>query len=57
MTGRGRPPIGTPIEVRLTDTQLARIDAWATAHDIKIRAEAIRRLINISLNENGNSQS
>jgi len=49
VTGRGRPSIGTPIEVRLTDEQLSRIDAWATRRDIKVRAEAIRRLLDVGL--------
>ncbi len=51
MTGRGRPPIGTPIEVRLTDEQVSRIDAWANDRDVKVRAEAIRRLLDIGLDQ------
>jgi len=38
----GRPRIGTAILIRLDDTLLAQVDAWAARHDIN-RAEAIRR--------------
>ena len=49
MTGRGRPRKGTRTEVRLPDEQLARVDTWANARDIRDRAEAIRRLIDRGL--------
>ena len=46
--GRGRPPIGPTVELRLPPEVLAHIDAWADAEGVT-RAEAIRRLINESL--------
>lgn len=33
----------------MADDMIARIDSWAGARDIKVRAEAIRRLIEAGL--------
>lgn len=44
MTPAGRPEVGKPINVRLGDDLLARVDAYAAAEGIK-RAEAVRRLV------------
>lgn len=44
MTGRGRPPIGPAVQVRLTPGLLARLDAWAKRQGVN-RAEAVRRLL------------
>lgn len=48
MTGRGRPPIGPAVQVRLTPDLLARIDRWAKRQGVT-RAEAIRRLVERAL--------
>lgn len=42
--GHGRPPVGTPVNVRLGDELLAEVDAYAEAEGIK-RAAAIRQLV------------
>jgi hypothetical protein len=45
---RGRPKtgVGTPIQVRVRDDQLAAIDGWRRDQaDLPSRAEAIRRLV------------
>lgn len=42
--GRGRPPVGKTIEVRLPDTLRAALDAHAKAEGVPV-AEAARRLI------------
>jgi len=50
MTGPGRPRKGPRICVRLAgEEQLARVDTWASARDIRDRAEAIRQLIDLGL--------
>ena len=49
---RGRPPsgLGTPVQVRLKDDQLAAIDAWRRAQpDLPNRPEALRRLAEIGI--------
>ena len=46
--GPGRPEIGPPVLIRFGDDLLARVDAYATEHDIK-RAEAVRRLVAAAL--------
>lgn len=43
-----RPEIGTPINIRLTDTQLAEVDSWANSRGVS-RAEAIRQLVHDGL--------
>jgi metal-responsive CopG/Arc/MetJ family transcriptional regulator len=44
MTPPGRPHVGSPINVRLGDDLLAKVDAYAEANSIK-RAEAVRQLV------------
>lgn len=44
MTPVGRPEIGQPINVRLGDGLLTRVDAYAATYEIS-RAEAIRRML------------
>lgn len=49
---RGRPPsgLGTPVQVRLKDEQLAAIDAWRRGQpDLPNRPEALRRLAEIGI--------
>jgi Ribbon-helix-helix protein, copG family len=48
VTGRGRPPKGAKIEVRLPPEILTPLDAWAADREIP-RAEAIRQLLNIAI--------
>jgi hypothetical protein len=50
MTPGGRPPIGEPINIRLTDDLLEGVDKFAAARKIS-RAEAIRRLLDRALVE------
>jgi hypothetical protein len=48
---RGRPPSGgrdPGVHVRLPETMLATLDAWAAAKDVS-RSEAIRRLVELGL--------
>ena len=48
---RGRPPVGgrdPGVHVRLPETMLATVDAWATSNDVN-RSEAIRRLVELGL--------
>lgn len=47
-SGPGRPEIGSPINVRLGDTLLEQVDAYAAEHNIK-RAAAIRALLETAL--------
>jgi len=51
MAGRGRPPIGDRIEVRLPESALAILDARAAAEGTT-RAAQIRRLLIVVLAEN-----
>jgi len=44
MTGKGRPRIGTPVQVRLPDDLLQYIEADADCDGIT-RAEQIRRIL------------
>jgi metal-responsive CopG/Arc/MetJ family transcriptional regulator len=44
MAPAGRPEIGQPINIRLGDELLAKVDAFADTYDIS-RAEAIRRML------------
>jgi metal-responsive CopG/Arc/MetJ family transcriptional regulator len=44
MTPAGRPEIGQPINIRLGEALLARVDRYAQAETVS-RAEAIRQLI------------
>lgn len=44
MSPGGRPPVGTPINVRLGDELLAQVDAYRERFDIS-RAEVIRRAV------------
>lgn len=48
MSPGGRPHVGTPINIRLGDELLSRVDAFAAREQIK-RAEAIRRLVTAGL--------
>lgn len=48
MSPGGRPEIGQPINIRLTDDLLSRVDAFAAAREVS-RAEAIRRLLDRAL--------
>lgn len=48
MSTGGRPHVGTPINIRLGDELLSRVDAFAGREQIK-RAEAIRRLVTAGL--------
>lgn len=42
--GVGRPSTGLPIHTRVPASILAKVDAYATEHNIS-RAEALRRLL------------
>lgn len=44
MSPAGRPEIGQPINVRLGEELLAKVDAFAEVYEIS-RAEAIRRML------------
>lgn len=44
MTPAGRPVVGTPINIRLGDELLTRVDQYAADENIS-RAEAIRQLV------------
>lgn len=44
MSPGGRPEIGQPINIRLGDELLAKVDAFAETYEIS-RAEAIRRML------------
>jgi metal-responsive CopG/Arc/MetJ family transcriptional regulator len=44
MTPVGRPEIGQPINIRLGDALLAKVDGFAETYGIS-RAEAIRRIL------------
>jgi metal-responsive CopG/Arc/MetJ family transcriptional regulator len=44
VTPAGRPEVGTPINVRLGDELLERVDDYAIRENIS-RAEAIRQLV------------
>jgi hypothetical protein len=49
---RGRPSTGgrdPGVHVRLPETMLATLDAWAASQDVS-RSEAIRRLVELGLN-------
>lgn len=46
--GPGRPGIGSPVQIRFEDDQLAAIDASATRNGIS-RAEAVRQMVHQSL--------
>lgn len=48
MTPAGRPEVGTPINIRLGDDLLARVDALAAYAKLS-RAEVIRRLVTVGL--------
>jgi metal-responsive CopG/Arc/MetJ family transcriptional regulator len=50
MTPVGRPEIGTPINVRLGDDLLAKVDAHAQAGGVS-RASIIRSLVAAALDE------
>lgn len=52
MTPAGRPEVGKPINVRLGDDLLARVDAYAEVEGIK-RAEAVRQLVRSGLRKKG----
>ena len=48
---RGEPTVAkhTPFAVRLPIALVNRINVWAGEHDVRTRAEAIRRLVEIGL--------
>lgn len=49
---RGPPPtgVGTPVQVRMSPDQLARLDKWVKAQpDKPSRPEAVRRLVDTAL--------
>lgn len=50
MTPAGRPEVGTPINIRLGDTLLATVDAWAKRNGVS-RASAIRSMVEAALAE------
>jgi hypothetical protein len=52
MTPAGRPEIGQPINIRLPEELLARVDALATEESVS-RAEEIRRLLTAMLDQLG----
>jgi metal-responsive CopG/Arc/MetJ family transcriptional regulator len=47
--GKPAPAKHTPFAVRLPIALVNRIDVWAGKHDVRTRAEAIRRLVEIGL--------
>lgn len=52
MTPAGRPEVGTPINIRLGDELLAKVDAWRESGPIKVsRASAIRSMVAAALDE------
>lgn len=51
---RGRPitslePLDQRVQLMMTATELASVDAWAAGERIRSRSEAIRRLIELGL--------
>ncbi|AYE99573.1 hypothetical protein C0J29_31935 (plasmid) [Mycobacterium paragordonae] len=44
----GRPEVGRPVNIRLGDELLAKVDAYAAGEGIK-RAEAVRQLVQRAL--------
>lgn len=50
MSPAGRPEVGKPINIRLGDDLLARVDAYATREGIK-RADALRSIVDAALSE------
>lgn len=50
VTPPGRPEIGTPINIRLGDGLLARVDAYAARVAIS-RSQALRALVSAALAE------
>lgn len=46
--GPGRPAVGTPINIRLSDQALGRVDQFAADNDVS-RAAAVRQLVGASL--------
>lgn len=46
--GRGRPTIGTPVQIRLPAELLDQLDTWADEHDVT-RAEAVRQLVGLAI--------
>lgn len=50
MTPRGRPEIGTPVNVRLGDDLLAEVDEYAVSLGLS-RAETIRQLVRVAMIE------
>lgn len=52
MTPMGRPVVGAPVNVRLGDDLLTKVDNYAAAEGIS-RAEAIRQLVRRGLRRKG----
>lgn len=50
MSPAGRPEIGQPVNLRLGDELLARVDDYA-AHTNRSRAEAVRFLLTAALDD------
>lgn len=52
MNRAGRPTVGTPINIRLGDELLERVDDYAIRENIS-RAEAVRQLVQRGLRRKG----
>lgn len=52
MSPAGRPEIGQPINVRLGDDLLARVDVWRLSGPVQVsRASAVRSMVAAALAE------